>query len=227
MKAADKRVAELLDRWLASVELHAQYVELDAAAYARAQDWPQHQRPTRWLVDLARTRLLELKAKADEYRQRGDDSFPEALELMSFLTTLLGSEHIDRFIPLATGKPADPGVSGTVERPRLRANGDKSATGSRKTASKQSRSQAPARAAQVAVKAPVAAKSPAAASRAQSQTERMVIADAVRFLEWGREWPALASQIARLADRPPEAEVRAMLRTHREEILQRARRPAD
>jgi hypothetical protein len=249
MTAADKRVAELLDRWLASVELHAQYLGLDAAAYARSQDWPKHQRPTRWLVELARTRLLELKAKADEYRQRGDDSFPEALELMSFLTTLLGSEHIDRFIPLATGKPADPAVSGTVERPRLRANGDKSATGSRKTASKQSRSQAPAaarshgdaatpptakaaasasaRAAQVAVKAPAAAKSPAVASRAQSQTERMVIADAVRFLEWGREWPALASQIARLADRPPEAEVRAMLRTHREAILQRARRPAD
>ncbi len=250
MKAADKRVAELLDRWLASVELHAQYLELDAAAYARAQDWPKHQRPTRWLVELARTRLLELKAKADEYRQRGDDSIPEALELMSFLTTLLGSEHIERFIPIATGKPADSGVSGTVERPRLRANGDKSATGSRKAASKQARPQAPAatarshspaaaqstvkapasaaaRATQVAVKAPVAAKTPAPAHRAQSQTERMVIADAVRFLEWGREWPALASQIARLADRPPEAEVRALLRTHREAILQRARRPAD
>ena len=29
MSPADKRVAELLDRWLASVELHARYLELD------------------------------------------------------------------------------------------------------------------------------------------------------------------------------------------------------
>ena len=61
MSAADKRVAELLDRWLASVELHARYLELDAAAYAKVQAWPKHERPTRWVIDLARTRLNELK----------------------------------------------------------------------------------------------------------------------------------------------------------------------
>ena len=43
---------------------------------------------------------------------QGDAKFAESLELMSFLTSLLGSEHIERFIPLATGKPPDPGISG-------------------------------------------------------------------------------------------------------------------
>jgi hypothetical protein len=53
MTPADKRIAGLLDRWQASLELHARYLELDDAAYARAQDWPKHQRPTRWVVELA------------------------------------------------------------------------------------------------------------------------------------------------------------------------------
>jgi len=51
-----------------------------------------------------------------------------------------------------------------------------------------------------------------------------VIADAVRMLEWGREWPALASLIARMADRPSETEVWKILRAHRSEILARAPR---
>jgi hypothetical protein len=53
-----------------------------------------------------------------------------------------------------------------------------------------------------------------------------VIADAVRMLEWGKEWPALAGLIARMADRPPESGVWKILRAHRSEILTRARRPA-
>src|SRR5829696_758290 len=124
MTAADKRVQELLERWLASVELHVQYLKLDNAAYARAQDWPKHQRPTKWVVELARTRLLELQANLA--RQQPDNAaFAESLELMSFLTSLLGSEHFDRFIPLATGKPADPGNSGTVERPQVKLAADR------------------------------------------------------------------------------------------------------
>jgi hypothetical protein len=54
-----------------------------------------------------------------------------------------------------------------------------------------------------------------------------VIADAVRMLEWGREWPALAGLIARMADRPSEPDVWKILRAHRTEILAKARRPAD
>ena len=102
MTPADKRVQELLDRWLDSVELHTQYLHLDDAAYAQVQDWPRHQRPTKWVLDLARTRLLELKEQIA--RHSDEASFAESLELMSFLTSLLGSEHFERFIPLATGK---------------------------------------------------------------------------------------------------------------------------
>jgi hypothetical protein len=53
-----------------------------------------------------------------------------------------------------------------------------------------------------------------------------VIADAVRMLEWGREWPALAGLIARMADRPPETEVWKILRAYRNEIMSKAGRPA-
>lgn len=54
-----------------------------------------------------------------------------------------------------------------------------------------------------------------------------MIADAVRFLNWGREWPQLASLIARLADRPPEQEILKILRKHRAAIEARAHRPPD
>src|SRR5512137_351740 len=121
MSTTDRRVEQLLDRWLASVELHLRYLKLDDAAYARAEAWPKHQRPNALVVNLARTRLLELKAHLSERRDAGDAKFAESLELMSFLTSLLGSEHIERFIPLATGKSPDSGASATVEQPRIRA----------------------------------------------------------------------------------------------------------
>jgi hypothetical protein len=55
---------------------------------------------------------------------------------------------------------------------------------------------------------------------------RQVIADAVRMLAWGREWPAVAGLIARMADRPAEADIWKILRAHRAEILAKARRSA-
>jgi hypothetical protein len=72
---------------------------------------------------------------------------------------------------------------------------------------------------------------PAAAPAARSQpppldkTAATVIADAVRFLRWGRDWSQLASVIARLASRPPEAEVAEILRRYRADIEARAREP--
>ena len=54
-----------------------------------------------------------------------------------------------------------------------------------------------------------------------------VIADAVRLISWGRDWPQLAGLIARLAGRPPEAEIWKILRKHRAEIETQARRPRD
>ncbi len=280
MTDAEKRVAELLDRWMASIELHRRYLKLDDSAYARAEKWPKHQRPTAWVVDLARQRLEQLRAQLSRRQAAGDVDFAEALELMSFLTGLLGSEHLERFIPLASGKPPDPGMSATVEQPRVRPSRSRTGasglqrhlgTGSRSTpaqrtgtprtaanaparssappspgssrngasskprtgertataplAARQAAAEAPARrpAKDAPAAAPAAAPAPPPAPDARS---KQVIADAVRMLDWGREWPALAGLIARMADRPGETEVWKILRTYRREIMSRTRRPA-
>jgi hypothetical protein len=238
MSASDKRVEELLERWLASVDLHLRYLKLDDAAYARAEAWPKHQRPNAFVVKLAQTRLLELKAHLVERKDQGDAKFAESLELMSFLTGLLGSEHIERFIPLATGKAPDPGLSGTVEQPRIRSTAKTStktppasapARSSTGTHKRPARNIAPAGAASQSrpAAAPRAAATPTRAPSAPAVKDAMtvkVIADAVRMLEWGREWPALASLIARMADRPSETDVWKILRAHRSEIQAKAPR---
>ena len=54
---------------------------------------------------------------------------------------------------------------------------------------------------------------------------QQVIADAVRMLEWGREWPARAGLIARMAYRPSETATCKILRAHRADILASSRRP--
>ena len=48
--------------------------------------------------------------------------------------------------------------------------------------------------------------------------EHVVIADAVRLLEWGKQWHEIAEMIARLAERPSPSEIRRILRTYREHI---------
>jgi hypothetical protein len=219
MGAADKRVADLLDRWLQSVELHARYLELDAEAYAKVQDWPKHQRPTRWVVELAHARLQELRRQLAERQAKQDDGFAESLELMAFLANLLGSENIERFVPLAVPPPPEPQPKATVPagdaspakpvaakpaqsapaRPPVRPEGERVAKPARK-------SEATARPAP----RPPAGPGP--------EAERTVISDAVRFLSWGREWPALAGLIARLANRPAEREVWAILKRNRAAI---------
>jgi hypothetical protein len=144
---------------------------------------------------------------------------------MSFLTTLLGSEHVDRFIPQATAvapehAPAAPsamrarsaGVAvaePAVSRPRSAADGSGVRLRPGKTPTTRAR----------AVKADKPPK--------PDRIAATVIADAARLLSWGREWPQLAGLIARLADRPPEQEVWAILRTHRAAIESRMRRVPD
>jgi len=250
MSTTEKRVVELLDRWQASVELHLRYLKLDDAAYARAEAWPKHQRPNPMVVNLARTRLLELKAHLNERRDAGDAKFAESLELMSFLTSLLGSEHIERFIPLATGRSPDPGVSGTVEQPRIRAvaksastqrsNGTSESHVATKTApagmthkasagthKRPARPRAPSASAptpQPAARPEPVRAPPSPPSPPKDAMTQQVIADAIRMLEWGREWPAVAGLIARMADRPSEAEIWKILRTYRNDILARSRR---
>ena len=211
MSAADERLAGLLNRWGASVDLHARYLALDDAAYAKVQDWPKHQRPNRWVLELARTRLAELQRLTDERRSRGDTGFAEALELMAFLTSLLGSEHVDRFIPLARPPSTPPQEAPGNGRRRAR----RQATAAMKPA-------ASAKPAAARKSAPVVDE-PTVGDRESA----MVIADAVRLISWGREWPQLAGLIARLANRPPEAEVWTILRKHRAAIEAQARRPPD
>ena len=239
MGAADDRVSELLDRWLASVELHARYLALDDAAYAKVQDWPRHQRPTRWIIDLARSRCLELKRQLAERGSRGDESFADALELMAFLTNLLGAEHVERFIPLAvprSGKAAaeprppqpvpPPEAPPANTRPGPKSRSASNGRGHARVVPAPERQGSPAppvrRPPTPAVAAPVAS----ASTPAREPAAATVIADAVRLLNWGREWPQLASLISRLADRPSEPEVWTILRRHRAEIeAQAARKP--
>lgn len=101
MTPADRRVKELIEKWLASIDLHLKYVDLSDADYARAQSWPKHDRPTRWVLEVARQKTLELQAHTEARRGMGDGKFSESLELMMFLANLVGLQNIQRFIPLA------------------------------------------------------------------------------------------------------------------------------
>ena len=98
---ADQRLLELLEKWLKSLALHAKYAGLDSDSYWSVQPWPEHQRPSRWIIDLASQKAAALKAQLLERIAQGDTKFSDSLELMTFLANLIGSEHIERFIPLA------------------------------------------------------------------------------------------------------------------------------
>jgi len=101
MTPAEKRIKDQIDRWLVSLDLHLQYVDLNDLAYNRVQPWPVHDRPTRLILDLAKQKTLELKAAMESRSGAGDSKFAESLELMAFLANLIGSQHVQRFIPLA------------------------------------------------------------------------------------------------------------------------------
>jgi hypothetical protein len=117
---ADERVRELLDKWLTSLELHLKYVTLDDASYRQVQPWPEHDRPSRWIVEVAKGKARELRDQVEARIKMGDAKFAEALELMAFLVNLVGA-RVDRFIPLAE-LPA--GTAG-------KATGDEESTGTR------------------------------------------------------------------------------------------------
>jgi hypothetical protein len=101
MTPAEKRIKELIDRWLTSLDLHLQYVDLNDSAYNKVQPWPVHDRPTRWVLELARQKVLELQAANESRLAMGDAKFADALELMMFLANLVGIQHVQRFIPTA------------------------------------------------------------------------------------------------------------------------------
>src|SRR5687767_3239718 len=101
MTPADERVLQLLQKWQKSLDLHARYADLPEDQYWLVQPWPNHQRPTKWVVDLARQRLADLQNIVKTRLATADPSLSEALELMSFLTNLVGSQHVERFVPIA------------------------------------------------------------------------------------------------------------------------------
>jgi len=98
---ADQRLLELLDKWQKSLELHAKYSSLDDDSYWRIQLWVEHQRPSRWIIDVAMQKTLALRTQVEERMKMGDAKYADSLELMIFLANLVGSEHIERFIPVA------------------------------------------------------------------------------------------------------------------------------
>jgi hypothetical protein len=279
---ADQRLLELLDKWLKSLELHARYSSLDDDSYWKVQPWIEHQRPSRWIIDLAKQKTIALQSMVRARMEAGDAKFSDSLELMIFLANLVGSEHIERFIPVAQSEseqplqlartesppietpapsaapaaaavvataaepaapkvPAAPAASAetaaataTREMPaflaaKARASAPTGnaqvARGERKTApaeTAKSAQKSPARAPAVKATAKAASK-PASAAAAPSETARdQVIADAARLVQWGRKWYELAELIARMADRPPLAEVRRILKDNKKAIDEKA-----
>ena len=96
------QLESLLERWQTSLDLHAKYASLDDARYWHVQPWPKHERPQRWIIQLARKRILALKRIVAQRQSEGDRAFIESVEIMGFLATLVGITSVERFIPLAT-----------------------------------------------------------------------------------------------------------------------------
>ena len=252
---ADERLLELLEKWLKSLELHAKYAGLDSDSYWKVQPWPEHQRPSRWIIDLAAQKAAALKVQVNERIAQGDTKFSDSLELMTFLANLIGSEHIERFIPLADAanerelersadakaeaEAADP--QAVAKRPSARGAEYRAAsTGTTSvtrempqlTAAKR-RAPPPVSTAHI-TRTERRAAAPATGRTASKQPAKIVpadsaeaardqvIADAVRLVQWGRKWYELAELIARMADRPPLAEVRRILKDNKTAIEKKA-----
>src|SRR5687767_8119205 len=208
MTPADERVLQLLQKWQKSLDLHSRYADLPEDQYWLVQPWPNHQRPTKWVVDLARQRLADLQNIVKTRLASGDPSLSEALELMSFLTNLVGSQHVERFVPIAEPererqldnekppKPTSSTSTATVVKPAPPAKPAKSGGGRQKAAAR-------------------------APTPVNDTTVTAVVKDAARLLSWGRDWHELPEAIARIAGRPSVAQVRQILRGSRTAIEER------
>jgi hypothetical protein len=238
---ADQRLLELVGRWLESLELHIKYSSLDEDSYWKIQPWSEHQRPSRWILELAKQKTLALRTQVEERIKAGDAKFSDGLELMAFLANLVGSEHIERFIPVAeaqneralaaapaadsTGRAQAVTTTATREMPKFTAS--KRApppTGTPQVARTERKAAA---AAKPAPKAPN--KLPAKKTAAQPERDvkleearEQVIADAARLVQWGRKWYELPELIARMADRPALPEVRRILKENKSAIEKKA-----
>lgn len=206
MTPADERVLQLLQKWQKSLDLHSRYADLPEDQYWLVQPWPNHQRPTKWVVDLARQRLADLQSIVKTRLAAADPSLSEALELMSFLTNLVGSQHVERFVPIA--EPERERQLEAAPPPKSKPTGATTTS----TVVKPGRPSAP--------RHRVPAK--AAKTTVDDTTITAVVKDAARLLSWGRAWHELPEAIARIADRPSLQQVRQILRSHKSDIEQRA-----
>ena len=205
MTPADERVVALLQKWQRSLDLHARYADLPEDQYWLVQPWPNHQRPTKWVIDLARQRLADLQKIVQTRLSAGDQSLSEGLELMSFLTNLVGSQHVERFVPIA-----EPERERQLDAARPPAK--KKATGSTSTSTAIKPGRPPAPRAKAAARPP---------KPVNDGTVTAVVKDAARLLSWGREWHELPEAIARIAGRPDVQQVRQILRSSKQAIEQR------
>jgi hypothetical protein len=240
---ADQRLLELLGRWLESLELHTKYSSLDDDSYWKIQPWSEHQRPTRWIIDLAKQKTLALRAQVEQRAKSTDTQFSDSLELMAFLANLVGSEHIERFIPVAEARNerdltslAPDGDSDTSQQPVVTITATREMPkflGTKRVAQPQGTTQVarnerkPAATAKPAPKAPARQppKKPAAQAERAGPTDdarEQVIADATRLVQWGRKWFELPELIARMADRPALPEVRRILKENKLAIEKKA-----
>jgi len=191
-------VRELLQRWQQSLDLHLNYLSLDDAHYWHVQPWPKHERPAAWIVNLARDKVTKLSRLLEAYANRGDHQFALGLEEMLFLANLMGLQPADRHIPLA-----DKHNERREALPRTRTTRGTRGSANDKTSA-------------------VTRPTESALAPPTGPSERLVIEDAVRLLQWGRQWHELGELIARIAERPGLTEVRRTLRAHRAQIQRAA-----
>ena len=241
---ADQRLLELLEKWLTSLELHAKYASLDDESYSKVQPWPEHQRPSRWIVDLARQKAITLRNSLEERIKMGDAKFSDSLELMIFLANLVGSEHIERFIPVAdpateralghdtqnapTVEAPGPAATGTREMPKFivgtRREPPPSGTAQVARTERKAKSAPPVQPEPASAAQPSSSESDAAGLGPSDDVREQVIADAVRLVQWGRKWYELAEVIAKMADRPHLTDVRRILKDNKAVIDKKAGR---
>ncbi len=238
---ADQRLLDLLGKWLTSLELHTKYCSLDEKSYSKIQPWPEHQRPSRWIIDLAKEKARLLHAQVQERIKQGDAQFSDSLELMTFLANLVGAEHIERFIPLAApdterileAEPAEesPAVNAsataTREMPKFEVDSQRepAPTGTAHVARTERKSADVNPDKSGKPDKPAASPKPVPSRNGPSETAReQVIADAVRLVQWGRKWYELAELISSMADRPHLTDVRRILQDNKALIDRKAGR---
>jgi hypothetical protein len=241
---ADQRLLELLEKWLTSLELHSKYASLDDDSYSKVQPWPEHQRPSRWIIDLAKQKAIALRNSLEERIKMGDAKFSDSLELMIFLANLVGSEHIERFIPVAepateralgnetqdapTVEAPGPAASGTREMPKFIAGTQRepppSGTAQVARTERKAKSAPPVQPEPASAAQPSSSESDASDQGPSDDVREQVIADAVRLVQWGRKWYELAEVIAKMADRPHLTDVRRILKDNKAVIDKRAGR---